>query len=398
MLATELLHKQLEESCSWMHKARRQALGQVVQGVLDSQSLVGAHIGRKISGHGLRKHKIKKVNRLLGNGKLQGEVSHIYKSFAKKIVSCLPKDNPIIVLLDLCYLKEERGIVQISAALATKGHSIPLLEQVVSGDGAIKKQARYFIRQLKAILPKEQEVIVVMDAGFYDQWLDELEKQKIYWLTRVRTGRSVYILDDQTWYSARAMFGKAEYKPKDWGDVLLTKSHQRRGRLISVRRKLQGKKRYTTTRMTVDGHKVSKEHSRSHREPWLLVTNLPASRFDKKKIIKLYEMRMRIELMFRDTKSYRYGLSAHCVVSRDVGRWQVLMLLSAIARWLHWLIGSIGRTLGKQREYQANSCYDKRVFSEVYLGMLLLEHDPGWVKTLDIIKGFKNILGDLNYA
>jgi hypothetical protein len=61
------------------------------------------------------------------------------------------------------------------------------------------------------------------------------------------------------------------------------------------------------------------------------------------------------------------------------------------------MIGLIARAAGKQKDFQANSCYDKRVFSEVYLGMLIIKYEPAWIKGKDVLIRFKHILGDLSY-
>ena len=80
---------------------------------------------------------------------------------------------------------------------------------------------------------------------------------------------------------------------------------------------------------------------------------------------------MQIEESFRDQKSQTYGLGseAHRTYKRE--RLEVLLLLAALANWLHYMIGLAAELAGKHLQFQANSIKHRRVLSFNYLGMRL---------------------------
>ncbi len=62
----------------------------------------------------------------------------------------------------------------------------------------------------------------------------------------------------------------------------------------------------------LDGSRCASRHSahkaKVNREPWLLVTSLPARQSLARRVVNLYAKRMQIEEAFRDLKSHRFGM------------------------------------------------------------------------------------------
>ena len=48
---------------------------------------------------------------------------------------------------------------------------------------------------------------------------------------------------------------------------------------------------------------------------------------------------MQIEEAFRDQKSQTYGLGSNAHRTKKKGRLEVLLLLAALANWLHYMLG-----------------------------------------------------------
>ncbi|MCW8992922.1 MAG: transposase, partial [Gammaproteobacteria bacterium] len=105
------------------------------------------------------------------------------------------------------------------------------------------------------------------------------------------------------------------------------------------------------------------------REPWLLVTSLPATSKLAKKVVSIYSTRMQIEESFRDVKSVRFGIGFELNLSRSAERLQILLLVAMIATFVLWLLGMAARNSQQHLQYQANTVKNRQVLSAIYLGL-----------------------------
>ncbi len=75
------------------------------------------------------------------------------------------KSVPIVV--DLCFVKDDGALQMLSAEIATKGRTVPLYREVFE-EGTLKSRAKSFLNQVSKCIPKGREVVVIMDAGFFE--------------------------------------------------------------------------------------------------------------------------------------------------------------------------------------------------------------------------------------
>ncbi|MCO7186786.1 IS4 family transposase, partial [Pseudoalteromonas sp. XMcav2-N] len=115
-------------------------------------------------------------------------------------------------------------------------------------------------------------------------------------------------------------------------------------------------------------HTAQKSYRTGSKEPWLLVTNLPADLFKPKRVVSLYAKRMQIEESFRDLKSPQYGMGLRHSKSRCPNRLDILLLLSLLATIILWWIGLYAQHSNWQRKFQANTIRERAVLSTVRLG------------------------------
>ena len=66
----------------------------------------------------------------------------------------------------------------------------------------------------------------------------------------------------------------------------------------------------------------------------------PSLALSARQLITLYSRRMQIELSFRDLKSHRYGQGFEDSLTRKGARIEALLLLSAMAAFASWLVGT----------------------------------------------------------
>jgi len=83
MHVIKLLHKQLQKNGS-IHKKRLASLFDIVETAMQTQYVTLTGLGRRLSSSIKIKHKIKKVDRLLGNKHLQQERVEIYKQLSRR--------------------------------------------------------------------------------------------------------------------------------------------------------------------------------------------------------------------------------------------------------------------------------------------------------------------------
>jgi len=371
MFTEKLLYTALEASCPFIHQTRLNAVMDVAQALQNSQNLSLSEMGRNLPGQSDIKHKIKKVDRLEGNEHLHNELNQLYQGLSAYVFQYISQDKQLPVVIDLCFMKDDRAIQMLSAETVSKGRSIPLYREVFD-EGEFKGRAKSFLENLLRCIPKEREVIVIMDAGFYDDWYREVESLGWYWICRVRTGKSFKFPEEHDWISIKDFIPKVKARTTNYDDVLLTKKHKHPCRIVTTRK--TNKKRKVLRSRGKTTHKIaSGSYRAASKEPWILATNLPSS-YKSVEITKLYSKRMQIEESFRDVKSHQFGLSGRYIRTTCTHRWGVKMLLAAIVQITYWVIGVIGHSQDMQRIFQANTVRDRKVFSYFTLGRLIIEH------------------------
>ena len=366
----DILKNALQEQCPSIHNNRLNAVLDVAEGLRQSQNLSMAAIGRNLSGAAKVKHKIKKVDRCLGNKHLHKELHSLYSGLSYFIFEHIKhlKENTIVI--DLCYLKDDHTVQMLSAQMCTRGMALPLYQDVFT-EGDLKDRTSVFLDGLKALVPEDKTVIIVMDAGFHVEWFKCIERHGWNWICRIRRGKDIHVAG--TWISVKDYIPKIESITKDQGDIQLTKKHKYNCRLVTTRKALKGRKQ-KISRGRTSNKKANGSYAQSAKEPWILATNLTNETHKASQIVAFYAKRMQIEESFRAIKSHQFGLSARYVRTLDINRWAVLMLLAAIILITYWVIGVIGHSQGMQKIFQVNTS-TKRQFSYFTLGRLLIEHN-----------------------
>ena len=361
MNATALLHNHFINACEDIHAMRLQSVMDVASALQRSQNLSMAAIGRKIDSDIKIKNKIKKVDRLESNKHLHKELEDFYSGLSKYVFTYTSHEASTPIIIDLCYLKDNCAVQMLSAEIALKGRSLQLFRDVFN-KGELKNRATQFITNLRNFVPKSKPVIVIMDAGFGEDWMKAVELAGWYWIVRIRQGRDIKIESNGEWLKVKDFIPTIGLKSKCYNNAKIMKEHNRECRLITARKLPQKNRRKPqfTPRNDMAGNNA---YRLSAKEPWILATNLPIE-YKTVQIINFYKKRMQIEESFRDLKSHRFGLSARYISTTCVHRWAVKILLAAIVQVSCWIIGVIGHSQNFQAVFQANTVKDKKVFSK----------------------------------
>jgi len=366
MVAHALLQDYLEDACPDIHITRLKAVLDVAVGLQKSQNLSLTQIGRYLDSEIDIKHRVKKVDRLEGNAHLYDELDTLYVGLSEYVFSLISQDKTVPIVVDLCFVKDDGALQMLSAEVASKGRTIPIYRQVFES-GGLTERAEPFFDALAQCLPGDREVVVIMDAGFYESWFKAIELHGWHWLCRIRKGKTLKFSSENDWTTIEDFMPLIKEKAANYNDVLLTQRHQHPCRIVT-----QGKESKSAKSSAKKPKANSRYYSKGAKEPWILATNLPAE-YKAAQVIKLYRKRMQIEESFRDMRSHQFGLCGRYIRTTNVKRWGVKMLLAAIVQIICWIVGVIGHSQGMQRIFQANTVKDRKVFSYFTLGRFIIE-------------------------
>lgn len=372
MFPDQLLFNALVAGCPFIHENRINAVLEVSSALKEGTNLSLSEMGRHLKGPSDIKHKIKKVDRLEGNKNLHEELSTLYQALSSYVFTYLSQDKELPIVIDVCFMKDDRAIQMISAEVATKGRTLPLYRTLFK-EGELKDQTERFLKELAHCVPKNRKVIIIMDAGFHCEWFKIIESLGWFWVCRVRQGKHLKCSEVASWISVKEYLPLVKERTTNYDHILLTKEHEYPCRLVTTKRVPKGRV-LKDSRGNTNGKGASGRYKSAAKEPWLLTTNLP-SEYKAVQIVTLYSKRMQIEESFRDIKSHQFGLCGRYIRTKCVHRWGVKMLLAAIVQITYWVIGVIGHSQGMQRIFQANTVRDKKVFSYFTLGKLIIEHE-----------------------
>lgn len=121
MHPVRLVQKWFERNIAFMHCTRAAALVSAVAGLLRGGTVTLTHLGRALGGAGHTKHKIKRVDRPLGNRRLHGEQRLVYAAFAAWLLNGI--ERPAIVV-DWSDCEPGHEWLMLTAAPAVGGRTL----------------------------------------------------------------------------------------------------------------------------------------------------------------------------------------------------------------------------------------------------------------------------------
>lgn len=372
MAAIKWLHKRLSDALPNIHQGRLSSLFCSVSGLLNGHHLGLTGVGRHLPGDAFEKHKIKRVDRLLGNHRLHAERHQFYRWMSHELLGNVRHPNIIVDWSDIDTAKQ---LFLLRAAVSVGGRALVLYEEV-HGRYHHPNDTRRFLRCLAQCLPPGCKPVIVTDAGFKSPWFKAVAELSWTYVGRVRHRDYVRYPDTDEWFPAKTLYKQATHRPKTLGEIWIPKSSPMRTHAYLYRKHPKGR-----VRLTAKGQRrrngPSLKHEQREREPWLLISNLPPRHHIEKRVVSIYRDRMAIEESFRDLKAYRHGFALRHNLGCNPQRLANLLLVAALAAWVVWLVGTIGVTRGLDRALQANTERRRRVLSIFFIGLRLLrQHIP----------------------
>lgn len=131
---------------------------------IDKQSdLTISSLGRNKDGEAYVKHKIKSVDRLLGNTNLHPELPVVYKEFFQPFIASL---STLYIIVDWSGCCRE-NIHMLRASIVHNGRSVTIYNEIhpqkMLGNRSVHKD--FLATRFKQI-PLGKKVVIITDAGF----------------------------------------------------------------------------------------------------------------------------------------------------------------------------------------------------------------------------------------
>jgi hypothetical protein len=356
----------LRELCGrWVdgvHAVRLKAVLAVVQGIIVAGRISVLAIGRALEGTTSPKHSIKRVDRLLSNGKMLRERWSYFAAAAHRLIRCA---TPVL-LVDWTQVAE--GFHALVAAIPAGGRALAVyLEVHPECDlGNSRVQAK-FLKNLRKVLPAGCRPVLITDAGFHGPFFREILALGWNFVGRLRTNARMKPAGSETWLDMRALLERASSRARDLGAFRLYRTKRKLDARLVLGARRPRKARRKWSRSSRRGG-VHASVIKGAREPWLLATSLKVS---ASRVVALYQQRMQIEQIFRDVKNPRFGWCMRHLRARSAARLTVLLLLVVLALLAMLLVGCAAEAAGKARQYQANT-QRKRTLSLFVLALAVV--------------------------
>jgi hypothetical protein len=355
-----------------MHAKRLTALLAAVEAVIQGCRLTLSDLGRGLRGKVAVKHNIKRMDRLLGNGKLHLEKAFVYQALARQCL--IGVDTPLIVI-DWSDLTADRRWQLLRASVTLEGRSVTLYEEVHPlKDLMAPRVHRVFLKRLAAILLPGCVPILVTDAGFRGTWFRLVNRMGWHWIGRIRNRDMVRAAGEEgAWAGCTTLYPRATATARCLGSYQYVRSHPVSCRLVLIKRPSKDRHKKTCHGNTAHS-RHSLKNARTQRDPWLLAASPSLAHLSAQAVVAVYAQRMQIEESFRDLKSERFGLGFSAHRSTQKERLAILLLVACLASFALRLIGEAARAVQMEFQFQSNTRRSRPVLSAITLALQLVRH------------------------
>lgn len=365
MHAQPLFQKIFERAFAFMHKTRLGAFTCVCESLTVGADLTLTSMGRHLAGRTHIKHKIKKVDRLLGNPHLHAERWQLYRALAAMSI----RRPRVELLVDWSPIRPSHDYYSLKVSQAYQGRSLPLYEAVYPERALNSASAmQSFLTTLKRIVPTGVQVVVITDAGFLSNWFGFIRAQGWHFIGGIREDLC-WRKAGESWQQYKTVDEGLRRGYYDYGMIELTRKQPMECRMVVYKKsKQQGTGIYAKSLVT-------RQHQKQQRKALVLVTSLSAEDQTCQAVVAGYRKRMQIEQNFRDTKNARFGFGMEYFRGDSSVRMEMMLTLASVVQFMLMWVGQLAEAQGWQRRYQANTVRSSRVLSLVFLARQMVRHE-----------------------
>jgi len=214
MHAATIVARVLDSCLSGLHAKRAAACQRAVVSVVLGAALSLSAIAARLSGGSAYRHRIKSVDRLLGNTALHRVRERLYAALAAHWLSGV---RQLLIVVDWSDLTADQKWHWLRASVALEGRSVTLYEEAHPqprlNNARVHQQ---FLARLAALLPPGCTPIVMSDAGFKAPWLKAVATRGWVFIGRIR-GRQLVQREHRPWQRASALYDAATQQARNLG-------------------------------------------------------------------------------------------------------------------------------------------------------------------------------------
>lgn len=378
MHAGTIVKRMLDGCVSGLHAKQSASILAAVTAVLRGGRLSLSQLARSLESTVAMRHRIKRMDRLLGSPRIHRHRLPIYRALAARWLDGV---NTLLIVVDWSDMTEDQRWHLLRASVVVEGRSVTLYEEVHPRRLLANRQVHdRFLKRLSQLLPAGCTPIITTDAGFRSTWFELVNNRRWGWIGRIRN-RDMICLSKASWLRATDLYAKAVEQPQAFEGVRYVRNHPTACRLVLVKKEARGRVR--CTRLGARSRaKTSLKAARREREPWLLACSPSLSHFSPASVVALYAQRMRIEQSFRDTKNTSLGLGMSASRSHSAARLEMLLLIGHLAGWLLRIIGEHAQQRQLQLYFQSTSRSGRKEISVMTLARRLLDEGEHWLRRL----------------
>lgn len=367
-----VLHTFFHAAFPEVHATRLRALTVAVNAVCQGSRVSITAMGRGLDSPVRIKHRVKRMNRLVGNRLLGAAREDFYRAMIQRLIGNAPE---VVILMDWSDFSVDRTQQLLRASLPVGGRAITLFEELHPYEKLANRAIQHqFLDRLKAMLPAGCTPIIIADAGFRTPFFRYVERLGWHWLGRIRNRDFIrWQGAPHEWIGAKSLFSTATTQAQDLGEAEWARRNPLPGRLALVRFAKRGRKDHTLSGATRRSARSRKQAKRNN-EPWLLIASRSLGTRSTKQIVRLYKTRMQCEENFRDTKSIAYGLGIANGRYTSFERAKNLLLIAALAHFVLWLIGCLARARNWYYAVLVTSAASPNTYSTIFLARLVIQH------------------------
>lgn len=341
MFGPSKIMKWCDDNLQGLRRSRRSTLASICAGAMKLKGVGVLSLGRAMDGPVSAKHRIKRVDRFLGNE--QFEEFELCKTLFNVLRG---EETKPIVLVDWT---DRQAYEQLVFSIAKDGRSMPFLVVTIESThfkretkGTRIRAEQQALEQFRTMCPSHICPIIIADRGFGNaRWIGDIQNWGWHFVQRL--SKQHYVEVEQHIGTLPELGIRKGYLPKDWGWGTMganTDEEKTPFRLISV-------------------------YSREADEPWYLTANIDDC--DAETIVNLYRKRMWCEAMFRDLKNRKWGMGLDEVQLTSLERTQRHFMIMMLAYILLCAFGAFAETKNFGESLKANTV-NKRVLSLAIIG------------------------------
>jgi len=378
MHAKKIVEGMLCDCLSSLHATLGKAVKVAVCGMLSGGRLSLSQLARSVASATAMRHRIKRIDRLLGNDSLHHARADIYRGVAAQ---WLTEVHQVLVVVDWSDATLDQRWHLLRAGAVVEGRSVTLYEEIHPqrkyGDREVHRR---FLGRLATLLPTGCLPIIMTDAGFRSTWFDLVTQRHWQWVGRIR-GKDMVSIAGGPWKRCTEVYPAATSRAQAFAEALYVRSNPTVCRLVLVKQVAKGRTRYTRAGLR-SRSRASTKATRGAQEPWLLACSPGLAHLSPEAIVALYAQRMRIEQSFRDSKNEHGGLGLSASRSRSGKRLEILLLIGHLTAWLMRLIGECAQQCQMQLQFQSIPRLDHKEISTLTLARRVIDAGASWLHRL----------------